>query len=98
MARVDATDLNFPFFLYMVGVSLAFSIVPRLEAGANRTGVVGKIARRSLIIIALGLFLAGFPRFHIPTMRFPGVLQRIGLVYCVPVSPSLICPGAGSWQ
>lgn len=75
------TDLIFPFFLFIVGVSMAFSVAPRLESGADRAMVVKKIIKRSLIIIALGLFLAGFPRFNISTLRFPGVLQRIGLVY-----------------
>jgi predicted acyltransferase len=75
------TDLIFPFFLFIVGVAIEFAVVGRLERGESRTNLIRKIVRRSLILILLGLLLAGFPRFDFSTMRFPGVLQRIGLVY-----------------
>src|SRR5918995_5114057 len=62
------TDLIFPFFLFIVGVSITLS---RKSAGW------GSILRRAAIIFALGLFLAGYPRFDLATWRIPGVLQRI---------------------
>jgi predicted acyltransferase len=65
------TDLIFPFFLFMVGMSLTFS--RRLEL---RPAVV-----RSLKLVGLGLFLAAYPYFHLLTLRWPGVLQRIGICY-----------------
>jgi predicted acyltransferase len=77
------TDLIFPFFLFIVGVAMSFSVVARLERGEDRGRVFRKVIKRSLIIIALGLFLSAFPRFDLSAMRFPGVLQRIGLVYLV---------------
>lgn len=75
------TDLIFPFFLFIVGVAMAFSLVPRLEREDDRPAVFRKVLKRSLILIVLGLLLSAFPRFDIATMRFPGVLQRIGVVY-----------------
>ena len=75
------TDLIFPFFLFIVGVAMAFSLVPRLERGEGRGGLLRKVIRRSLILIGLGLLLAAYPRFDLANIRFPGVLQRIGLVY-----------------
>ncbi|MDH5805796.1 MAG: DUF5009 domain-containing protein, partial [Gemmatimonadota bacterium] len=75
------TDLIFPFFLFIVGVAITFSVVRRLEAGDNRRDILAKVAKRSAIIVGLGLFLSAFPRFNVFEMRFPGVLQRIGLVY-----------------
>lgn len=75
------TDLIFPFFLFIVGVAIEFAVVGRLERGESQASLVKKIVRRSLILILLGLLLAGFPRFDFTTMRFPGVLQRIGVVY-----------------
>ena len=66
------TDLIFPFFLFIVGVSITLS---RKSAGW------GTILRRAAIIFALGLFLAGYPRFDIERWRIPGVLQRIALCY-----------------
>ena len=68
------TDLIFPFFLFIVGVSITLS---RKSAGW------GSILRRSAIIFALGLFLAGYPRFNLDRWRIPGVLQRIAICYLV---------------
>jgi predicted acyltransferase len=75
------TDLIFPFFLFIVGVAIQYALVPRIERGVPRRELFGKILRRSVIIIGLGLFLAGFPRFDLTQIRIPGVLQRIGVVY-----------------
>ncbi|MBD2752124.1 acyltransferase family protein [Spirosoma validum] len=73
------TDLIFPFFLFIVGVSITFA----LGAKGRGHGVVGKIVRRSATLFLLGLFLNFFPKFDITTVRIPGVLQRISLVYLV---------------
>lgn len=65
------TDLIFPFFLFMVGMSLTFS---------RRLGP-GPALLRGLKLIGLGLLLNLYPYFPIAELRFPGVLQRIGLCY-----------------
>ena len=77
------TDLIFPFFLFIVGVSMAFSILPRLERGDAPGRLFGKAARRGAILIGLGLLLAAFPYYNLDlsNLRFPGVLQRIGLAF-----------------
>ncbi len=62
------TDLVFPFFLFMVGVSIVYA---RSQA----------ILRRTLIIVALGICLPLINDFQFAHLRFPGVLQRIGVVY-----------------
>jgi predicted acyltransferase len=67
------TDLIFPFFLFIVGVSITLS--------RSTMGQASRIVRRSAVIAGLGLFLAGFPRFALATWRIPGVLQRIALCY-----------------
>ncbi len=77
------TDLVFPFFLFIVGVAITYalsSLRPRPEAHAK---TIGRIAKRSLILFGLGLFLALFPSFHFATVRIPGVLQRIAVVFLV---------------
>lgn len=77
------TDLIFPFFLFIVGVSCALSLSPRVEAGAApgplRTGVL----QRSLRIIGLGLVLhlLAWWLMNKPEFRVMGVLQRIGLCF-----------------
>lgn len=74
------TDLIFPFFLFIVGVSIHFAYQPKLEQGLNQK-VVMKIVKRTAIIFGLGLFLALFPNFNFSTVRIPGVLQRISIVF-----------------
>ncbi len=76
------TDLIFPFFLFIVGVSITFSLKKQLSVH-DRKFVYIKIFRRTLILFGLGLFLNGFPYFNLETIRIPGVLQRIAIVYCV---------------
>ena len=71
------TDLIFPFFLFIVGVSIALS-----PASAGSTAGV---LRRTAVIFGLGLFLAGFPLFNLARWRIPGVLARIALCYLAGV-------------
>jgi predicted acyltransferase len=75
------TDLIFPFFLFIVGVAIPLALGRRIEAGNSRGNLFFKICKRSLIIFLLGEFLAGFPYFHLSTIRIPGVLQRIAVCY-----------------
>ena len=75
------TDLIFPFFLFIVGVSLVFSFARRRARGATRRALIGKIAVRSALIFLIGLGLNFIPRFDPATVRIPGVLQRIALAY-----------------
>lgn len=74
------TDLIFPFFLFSVGISIHFAYQSKKESGLTKT-VRFKILKRTVTIFALGLFLSLFPSFHFETVRIPGVLQRISLVF-----------------
>jgi predicted acyltransferase len=75
------TDLIFPFFLFIVGVSLTLSFASRIARGLTRRALVIHVARRSALIFAIGLFLNGFPGFDLGSIRIMGVLQRIALCY-----------------
>jgi predicted acyltransferase len=77
------TDLVFPFFLFIVGVSITLSLARRVEDGGGQRELLNGIIRRTLILFALGLILAGFPYFNLQTIRIPGVLQRIAVCYFV---------------
>ena len=77
------TDLIFPYFLFIVGVAIPYSFRRRVAEGAGPTDLVGHIGRRSAILILLGLAMRAVPDFDLATMRYYGVLQRIGLVYFV---------------
>ncbi|MEM7381877.1 MAG: heparan-alpha-glucosaminide N-acetyltransferase domain-containing protein [Bacteroidota bacterium] len=76
------TDLVFPFFLFIVGTSIVFAYKnKKADAAAYR-----KITIRSLKLIGLGLFLGAFTISfpfikEFSEIRFPGVLQRIGVVF-----------------
>ena len=75
------TDLIFPFFLFIVGISLTLSFSRRMEQGATPPDLLRKVGSRAAIIFALGLVLNGFPHYDLSTIRIMGVLQRIALVY-----------------
>jgi predicted acyltransferase len=75
------TDLIFPFFLFIVGVSLTLSFRSRMKKGESRRNLLIHSVRRSAIIFLIGIFLNGFPLFHLATWRVAGVLQRIALAY-----------------
>ncbi len=77
------TDLVFPTFLFLVGCSIVFSMAGRLARGADRASLAFHVVRRSLLIILLGWVLTLMPYFHLTTLRFYGVLARIGLCYLV---------------
>jgi predicted acyltransferase len=77
------TDLIFPFFLFIVGVSISLALGRRSQTGARGRQLYLKIVRRTLIIFGLGLVLSGFPFFDLATLRIPGVLQRIAVCYLI---------------
>jgi len=67
------TDLIFPFFVFIVGVSVTLS--------TRTTMPLPVILRRSALICGLGLLLALAPRFDMSTVRIMGVLPRLALCY-----------------
>ncbi|MET0288313.1 MAG: heparan-alpha-glucosaminide N-acetyltransferase domain-containing protein [Pseudoxanthomonas sp.] len=79
------TDLIFPFFLFVVGVSIALGIVPRAKAGGGLRPLRGRIVWRALKILLLGLALHAVAMWCLdkPYFRPWGVLQRIGLCFLV---------------
>ena len=75
------TDMIFPAFLFMVGVSTVFSIEGRLHRGATCGRLIAHILLRAVVLIVLGLLVNGFPFYDLYHLRIPGVLQRIALCY-----------------
>ncbi len=75
------TDLVFPFFVFILGVSIVFSFASRRDDGQTVSDLFFQILKRTVIIFGLGLLLNGFPYYHLDTIRIPGVLQRIALCY-----------------
>lgn len=78
------TDLVFPFFVFIVGVALAFSFASRIKRGETRGKLVQHILWRGAVLFALGVFLNGFPDHYNPVhLRVYGVLQRIAICYVI---------------
>ena len=83
------TDLVFPFFLFIAGVSLALALGPKLEAGADPAALRRDVLLRALRIVVLGLALHALWWICLGDhpLRPMGVLQRIGL--CVAAAGTL---------
>lgn len=77
------TDLIFPFFIFIVGVSVALAYSKRLKANVPKGPMIKKIFTRALKIYAVGLLLWLFPKFDFETMRYVGILPRIAIVFLV---------------
>ena len=73
------TDAVFPFFLFIVGVSIHFAF-KNFRPQENKKALK-KIVKRTIIIFTIGLFLNLYPKFNFETVRYLGVLQRIAIVY-----------------
>ena len=97
-------DLVFPFFLFIVGVAMAFSLSkytdPAVDSPLTKEDWVDlywRIVRRSVILFALGLLLNGFWDYDWNTIRIMGVLQRISLTYLLTALIVLKLPQKWQW-
>jgi predicted acyltransferase len=79
------TDLVFPTFLFIMGISLVLSLSGRLDRGATRASLLPHALRRFALLIFWGLVVNGFPYFHLSTLRIYGVLQRFAACYILGV-------------
>ncbi|XOV94107.1 MAG: acyltransferase family protein [Bacteroidota bacterium] len=75
------TDLIAPFFLVIVGVSIALAYSKRLEKGIPKGDMYKKIVIRSLKIFAIGIFLNLIWDFNFAELRWTGTLPRIAIVF-----------------
>ena len=74
------TDLVFPFFIFAIGLALAFS---QANNQAETTLLLKKVFKRSMLIFLVGFLLNWFPFYHknLFDVRLFGVLQRIAMSY-----------------
>jgi len=85
------TDLVFPFFLFIVGVSIAYAMSSKKEDPSTHGKTILRALKRGFILFLLGFILAFFPRNFktfdfveaLQQVRIPGVLQRIGVVFFI---------------
>ncbi|MBT0585965.1 acyltransferase family protein [Alteromonas oceanisediminis] len=99
------TDLIFPFFVFIVGISIVLARSKTSARHVSISATVGNACIRAAKLFGLGLFLAVFyynfrdPDFswwqsRIEHIRVLGVLQRLALVYLGCIVLALIC----SWR
>ncbi|VEG92136.1 acyltransferase family protein [Legionella spiritensis] len=75
-------DVVFPFFIFIVGVSVALSITALRARGFNTSRLIHKTAKRTAFLFMIGLLLNAYPNHFDPdTIRIFGVLQRIAICY-----------------
>jgi len=93
------TDLIFPFFLFIVGVSITLGLVPRLERGADPAQLRRTVLGRAAKIVGLGLLLHALAFWWLDQDRFRpwGVLQRIGLCYLLAAFVALHVRPTKQW-
>ena len=106
---LTATDLVFPTFVFVMGISVVFAIEGRLARGATRAQIVRHTVQRAVILCLLGIVVNSFPFFELEHMRFYGVLQRIAVCYVAvsllylwkprawPIVAALVIALAGYW-
>jgi predicted acyltransferase len=75
------TDLVFPSFLFIAGISIVFSTESRLARGESKASLRLHTLKRSVVLFLFGLVVNGFPLFHLSTLRIYGVLQRIAICF-----------------
>ena len=87
-------DGIFPLFLFLVGVSIVLS-VERMVAKVGKGGALARIARRSVLLFAVGVFYYGGLSRPWPDVQVSGVLPRIAVCYLVAASLQVLLPRRG---
>ncbi len=90
-----ATDLVFPTFVLLVGLSTVLSTAVRLSRGVSRGELFLHTLRRALLLILFGFVVNNFPFFHMASARYYGVLPRIAICYFVVATLYLL---SSSWK
>ena len=84
------TDLVFPTFLFIMGISMVLSFSAHRVKATSNAVMLTSIGRRFALLIFFGLVVNGFPYFHLDTLRIYGVLQRIAVCYLLAALLQLV--------
>lgn len=87
------TDIVFPTFLFIIGITTVISTSSRLSRGVPKQQFFLQIVRRTIILFLLGIVVNSFPFFNPHTMRFFGILPRISVCYFVVATLYLFSQG-----
>ncbi|XP_034059231.1 heparan-alpha-glucosaminide N-acetyltransferase isoform X1 [Gymnodraco acuticeps] len=84
---LTVADLVFPWFVFIMGTSIALSTHSMLRAGSTRCSLLRKVVWRSMQLFIIGVFIINPNYCHGPlswdNLRIPGVLQRLAFSYLV---------------
>lgn len=81
---LTVADLVFPWFMWIMGVSLVISIQSQLRNSVPRMKLAQRIIRRSIVLVLLGLIMNTDNNHNdLGKLRIPGVLQRFGVSYLI---------------
>lgn len=89
-------DCVFPFFLFVVGVAMAFSL-SKDNQEKSKLVLYWRLLRRSIVLFILGLIVNGFWTYEWGTFQITGVLQRISLAYLTTGLIVLHLPRKAQW-
>jgi predicted acyltransferase len=91
-------DLIFPFFLFIVGVAIPYSIESQRARGARSGQILRHVLRRAVVLFAIGVAMNWYHKFDfaqpaldLPHLRIFNVLQRIALCSVVVTGMYLWC-------
>ncbi|XP_023685539.2 heparan-alpha-glucosaminide N-acetyltransferase [Paramormyrops kingsleyae] len=91
---LTVADLVFPWFVFIMGTSIALSLNSALRRGSRRSGILGKALWRSVQLFVLGVLVINPNYCQGPlswdTLRIPGVLQRLSISYLAVVALHLM--------
>jgi predicted acyltransferase len=87
------TDIVFPTFLFIIGITTVISASSRLSRGIPKRQLFLQVVRRTIILFLLGIVVNSFPFFSLHTMRFFGILPRISVCYFVVATLYLVSQG-----
>ena len=79
---LTVADLVFPWFMWIMGVSLVIGMQAQVIKNVPRKKIFIKIVKRSAILFLLGLFINSHGKNDFATLRIPGVLQRFSFAFC----------------
>lgn len=76
-------DTIFPLFLFIAGVTFPFSLSKQRAQGLSSGRIYGKVVRRCLTLVVLGMVYNGLFRLDPENLRVASVLGRIGLAWSI---------------
>ncbi|RZF36528.1 hypothetical protein LSTR_LSTR008863 [Laodelphax striatellus] len=78
---LTVADVIFPWFAWIMGVGIVLSVRSQLRSGRHRSQIIGKAVIRMFKLVLLGVFDSNINRNNYKELRYPGVLQRLGVSY-----------------